>query len=70
MLFSVTIIEGYSVSTYYGFEDIDTVYGFAYTHKDNFAKISCNDVPIYNTIIEEKDGRVIFGNIWHSDKLK
>lgn len=61
-------------------EDIDDVilsklslgksFGLAYAHKDNFVKISCNDVPIYNTIIEEKDGRVIFGNIWHSDKLK
>ena len=70
MLFSVTIIEGYSTSTYYGFDDIGDACRFAYAHKDNFVKISCNDEPIYGTIIEEEDGRVIFGNIWHSNMLK
>ena len=69
-MFSVTIIEGYSTQTYYEFEDIGEACRFAYAYKDNFIKISYNDVPIYNTIIEEKDGRVIFGNVWHSDKLK
>lgn len=70
MLFSVTIIEGYSTSTYYGFDDINAACKFAYAHKDNFVKISCNDTPIYGTIIEEEDGRVIFGNILHSNMLK
>lgn len=69
-MFSVTIIEGYSTKTYYDFEDIGEACRFAYAHKGNFIKISYNDMPIYNTMIEEKDGRVIFGNILHSDILK
>lgn len=70
MLFSVTVMEGYSTKTYYEFDDIGEACRFAYEHKDNFIKISYNDMPIYNTMIEEKDGRVIFGNILHSDILK
>lgn len=69
-MFSVTIIEGYSTKTYYDFEDIGEACRFAYAYKDNFIKISYNDVPIYSTMIEEKEGRVIFGDIWHSDILK
>lgn len=69
-MFSVTIIEGYSTQTYYEFEDIGEACRFAYAHKDNFIKISYNDFPIYNTMIEEKDGRVIFGDTWHSNILK
>lgn len=69
-MFSVTIIEGYSTQTYYEFEDIGEACRFAYAHKDTWDKISCNGVPIYNIMIEKEDGRVIFGDIWHSDMLK
>ena len=69
-MFSVTIIEGYSNQTYYEFEDIGEACRFAYAHKDTWDKISCNGVPIYNIMIEKEDGRVIFGDIWHSDMLK
>lgn len=69
-MFSVTIIEGYSTKTYYEFEDIGEACRFAYAHKDTWDKISCNGVPIYNIMIEKEDGRVIFGDIWHSDMLK
>lgn len=69
-MFSVTIIKGYSTQTYYEFEDIGEACRFAYAHKDTWDKISCNGVPIYNIMIEKEDGRVIFGDIWHSDMLK